>query len=71
MTKGTGSERRDLTQWNLHKLKPHTQRTARKPILQEYQQAKKIHIRHISMLAWGEVVRSWGMRMENGDKGNF
>lgn len=71
MTKGIRNERRHLTQYNLHKLKIHAQRTTTKPILQEHKQAKKIHIKHISMLACGEVVRSWGMRMENGDKREF
>lgn len=71
MTKGIRNERRQLTQSNLHKLKIHARRTTRKPILQEYKQTKEIHIKHISMLACGEVVRSWGMSMENGDKRRF
>lgn len=30
-----------------------------------------MHIKHLSMLGYGEVVRSWGMATENGDKREF
>lgn len=51
------------TVYNTMYIKIHTYCTI-KPILYEYKQAKKISIKHISVLAYGEVVR---VRNGNGE----
>lgn len=42
-----------------------------KPILKAYEQAEKIHIKHISMLGYGAEGSSWGMSTKNDDKREF